>query len=121
MDWNCIKKQEYDKNCPRTIDDEADYQFHRRLVKEFFVDIEEYIQVANIDPFEPYVLIKNRFPYNLIGCKHFLLWIKPGYDISKYVGDITKSRFPNQEVIYMENHLQHRSVLTVRHYHIFIR
>jgi len=121
MNWECIKKQEYDKKCPRSIEDEAEYQFHRSLVNEFFVDIEEYIQVANTDPLEPYVLIKNRFPYDVIGCKHYLLWIKPGYEVPKYVEHIVNTRFPNQEIIYMENQLQHRSVLSVRHYHIFIR
>jgi hypothetical protein len=103
------------------MEDEAEYQFHKRLVKEFFVDIEEYIQVANIDPLEPYVLIKNRFPYDVMDNKHYLLWIKPGYDVSKSVEHIANTRFPNQEIICMENQVQHRSILTVRHYHVFVK
>jgi len=118
--WEQLKNKTFDKKYPRTVEDECEYQYHKLLVKEFFVDIEEYISTLNIDPFEPYILIKNRFPYKTSpDVRHYVLWIKPGYNIQ--VATIIQNRFPGREIIFYQNAIQNRSIMTIDHYQVFIK
>jgi hypothetical protein len=121
--WDQITKQEHNKTYPRTPDDESEYQFHKRIACEFFGSIENYIQVINVDPLESYRLVKNRFTYNVAtGIRHYLLWIKPGFYITELsIEKLLKDRFPDSEIMFYQNKVQHRSILTVEHYQVFVK
>lgn len=120
--WDAIKNKNWSERYPRTFIDEWEYNHHKQLVKEFFTDVEEYIRVSCIDVFEPWVLIKNKYPYKVDpNIKHYVLWIKQGVSLThEQVLHIVSQRFPNCDIIAYQNDMYQRSIFTVSHYQIFL-
>lgn len=123
MNWAQITSGSYNKRYPRTPWDESEYQWHKRTAQEMIGSIEEYVKILYIDPLDPYIFIKNRFHYNLeTGIKHYLLWINPKYKIcDRQAEKIIRERFPTQKIHYHMNSMKFRSILSIDHYHVFIK
>jgi hypothetical protein len=123
MDWETIKSEKYNKRFPRRPDDEIEYQLHKEITKEICGNIDDAVKSIYIDPFEPYILIKNRFGYNLSPwIKHYLLWVNPKYKITPFSANIViRERFPGKDFCFFVNPVKHRSVLSIIHYHVFIK
>ena len=122
MNWEQITTSTYDKRYPRSPEDEIEYQWHKLVTKEMIGGIENYVSKLYLDPLEPYILIKNRFGYNLeAGIKHYVLWVNPKHTISDSDAErIIRARFPTQKVYFLINPVNFRSILGVIHYHVFI-
>jgi len=121
--WDHVKTKTFNQKYPRTFEDESEYQYHKRLVREFFPSMEEYIQIAYIDPFERFTFIRNRFKYKTdTDIIHYLLWIRNGTELTEsQVEFIIRTKFPKCEYVAWQNDMQHRSVFTVTHYQVFVR
>lgn len=119
---NQIKNKTFNKKYSRHVSDEMEYQSHKEWTCEFFNSIEDYIRVMCLDPFEPYLLIKNRFPYKIPpNMKHYLLWMKPGFNLfHDHINTVLQKRFANCQIIWWQNDVSSRSILTVTHYQVFI-
>ena len=117
-----IKNKTFNTKYPRHIEDQIEYQLHKEWATEFFTSLESYIRTNYVDPFEPYLLIKNHFPYKIPpNMKHYLLWLKPGINLSDdHINVILQKRFPNYKLIWWQNDMTERSVFTVTHYQVFI-
>ena len=123
--WDAIKNRNWSERYPRSFTNEWEYNYHKDLVKEFFKDVEEYIRISCIDIFEPWILIKNKYPYRVDpNIKHYLLWIKPGVSLThEQVLHIVSHRFPNYDkknIIAYQNEMHKRSIVTLSHYQIFL-
>jgi hypothetical protein len=123
MDWEQITNGSYNRRYPRTVQDESEYQWHKRASDEMIDGIENYVKTLYIDPFEPYLFIQNRFGYHLAdNIKHYLLWVNPRHDISDFHAEkIIRERFPTQEIHFIINPVKYRSIQGVVHYHVFIK
>lgn len=117
-----IRTKTFNTKYSRHVEDEMEYQLHKQWAKEFFSSIENYIQTVYIDPLEPFILIKNRFPYKIPPfVKHYLLWLKPGINLSdNQINAILEKKFPNSQIVWWQNGASERSVFTVTHYQVFI-
>jgi hypothetical protein len=97
------------------------YEIHK---KEINMDINDYLKNLFFnDSYDTYLLNGNRFPYNCEpNIKHMLLWINPKHnppnqEINNYIEEIFKSK----NIIYFENIEKNKSVIGIRHFHIFIK
>lgn len=117
-----IRTKTFNTKYSRHVEDEIEYQRHKEWAREFFTSMENYIQTTYIDPFESYILIRNRFPYKIPPTmKHYLLWLKPGTNLTNDQIDlILQKRFTNCQIIWWQNGMSERSVFTVTHYQVFV-
>ena len=78
----------------------------------------------------PFRFVPNNFPYFVEnGISHFVLWIRPGYDVDsedvnirRTIGTYVVSRFSRPlDFCYFRNSSEHKSVPEMEHYHVFIR
>jgi len=99
---------------------QSDYEKFMKILKDKNILIEDYISKYIIKD-NIFKLCQNDFPYDIPGYKHYLLWISPKIKIHisniiiKYYIDY---KFNNY--IYFENHIKNKSVLGIRHFHIFV-
>jgi len=90
----------------------------------------EYI-CKNIIKDNLYVIVKNRFPYDLADdIEHNIIWFNPKY-YSKwrrtiiydndYIENIIHRKFSNKPYIYFMNSNQSQSIKNISHIHLFIK
>lgn len=94
---------------------------HYRQARRRIINYEKYLRCKLFGMHEPYVLIKNKYPY---AKHHFLFWINPMYDqfypISRIRG-IVHAYFPTREIMHLfENVPTKRSIKGIRHIHVII-
>ena len=99
---------------------QSNYDEFMRLLKKNNIKIEDYICEYIIKD-NIFKLCENDFPYDVNGYKHYLLWISPNIKLDiplhliEYYIDY---KFNNY--ICFENHIRNKSVLGIRHFHIFV-
>ena len=65
---------------------------------------------------------KNDFPYN-VPYKHYLLWINPKIHFkvtNNFIMGYIENHFQSKEFICFENLTSNKSILEIRHFHIFL-
>lgn len=123
ISWDELLTQDYNLNTVRYYDIEHEYSIHKSVTNELSDSIETYANIYYVDPFEQYKIEPNRYPYRIgKGIKHYLLWCSPKYNIYQSLAEqISQIKFPNCDLIVRKNHISTRTILTVTHYHIFVR
>lgn len=97
-----------------------DYDKFMSLLKKYNILIEDYIKQEIIKD-NLYKLCLNDFPYDIPNYTHYLLWISPDIKIKipyYIINYYLNSKFSNY--ICFENHIKNKSVLGIRHFHIFV-
>ena len=108
----------------RRFDDYIRYEVHKSCTDYFNIK-DNFITTFLFDKHTPHVMEKNKYPYNVEGMMHYLLWINPIYD--KFYDDqrikmIMDSHFGHPyEYRYYKNIPEYMSVFTSRHYHVFVK
>jgi hypothetical protein len=101
----------------RELDDYERYNIHKKITKELFGDIEEYIKTKLFDsPYTPYVLCSNTFPYKT-SYIHKVLFINPYYE--KFYN---KERVENIVSGYKKlwiNEPSTKSIHSIKHYQVY--
>ena len=100
---------------------ELEYQNHLKYLQGNNITIKDYIMNTVIKN-NNMIIVKNNFPYNIVGFKHYLLWIHIEYkpsDLELY--NYIKDYVGESDFYYFENSSQCKTVLCVRHLHIFIK
>ena len=99
---------------------EEKYQNHLTKLKNKNVKIDEYI-LKTILKDNLFVITKNPFPYDIDYIDHYLVWINTQKKYShEAIYNYIKFKFPNKQFYYFENDEKNKSVLLVKHYHIFL-
>jgi hypothetical protein len=97
----------------RSWEDEVHYRESRKRIPDYG----DYMQRKLFAKHEPYVIVRNMFPYFP---RHMLFWVNPRYQrfypISR-VRKILSHRYPGGIKRVFENLPKDRSVLQVRHFH----
>lgn len=97
------------------------YEIHK---KEINMDINDYLKKLLFNnSYDTYLLNMNSFPYNCEpNIKHMLLWINPKYNPSnEEIINHIETLFKSKNIIYFENIEKNKSVIGIRHFHIFIK
>lgn len=135
MNWEYLKQFNYNPptiNLLRQKTVQDNYNNHKININVKNINIEDYIINKYFkDPNSKYYFTLNTFPYNLEdNIKHYIIWLNPIYYNDKQINfnnikhiDFIKSiiNVPYDDFIFFENNIQHRSVLGIRHIHVFIK
>lgn len=99
---------------------EEKYLLHKQKLKEKNISIQEHI-LNTIIKDNLFKITKNRFPYDIDNIKHYLIWINPKYKISyETIYQYIKFKLGTSYFYYFENSSDLKSILGIRHFHIFI-
>lgn len=85
------------------------------------IDINEYIS-KNIIGDNIIKFCKNDFPYNIKNYRHYVLWINPNIKIQIPINIINYyiySKINTNKYIIFENYGSNKSVMNIKHYHVF--
>ena len=112
----------------RNNDEQEQYKTHRKICKEFFPSLSNYISKIVFDPLQPsYTIRKNNFPYRVPSknISHYLLWINPKfmkyYKLSR-IKSLIFTYFDERNIIKCyKNPVEKQTVLEIPHYHIFVK
>ena len=99
---------------------EEKYQKHLINLKNKNIKIDDYI-LETVLKDNLFVITKNPFPYDIDYIDHYLIWINTERKYSyEAIYNYIKIYFPNEQFYYFENDEKNKSILLVKHYHIFI-
>ena len=97
------------------------YDEHNMNLNKNNISIYEHI-MNNIIKDNMMIIVKNNFPYYIPGFKHYLIWFNPVYKINyKEVYEYIDLKMKNKNYLYFENEDNNKSVLKIRHFHIFVK
>lgn len=107
-------------NYVRKPEIEKKYQDHLLKLKNENISIDDYIMETVLkDNF--FVITKNPFPYDIDYIEHYLVWVNTSIRYSyESVYNYIKNYFYNKEFYYFENDEKNKSILRVKHFHIFV-
>lgn len=102
----------------RSYEDTQQYRQARQRIPQY----EQYLARKLFSPHDPYVLLRNKYPYTE---NHFLFWINPTYErfYSSFtrIKSIVYTHFPARTILHLfENTMENRSVLKIRHVHVIL-
>ena len=99
---------------------EEKYQNHLLKLKKENISIDDYIMKTVLkDNF--FVITKNPFPYDIDYIEHYLIWVNTSIRYSyESVYNYIKNYFYDKEFYYFENDEKNKSILGVKHFHIFV-
>ena len=103
-----------------SYEDQLSYDLHMSICNEMFDSIDEYLISKLFIDGCSFQICKNKFPYQSnVFDNHFILWIKCSNenDLIYKIDNIINYFF--KEKIYFENNIKSRSVLHIKHIHIF--
>ena len=99
---------------------ETKYQNHLKNLKSQSITIDDYI-LKNVLKDNLFVITKNIFPYDIDYCEHYLIWINTNFNFSyEAIYNYIKIHFFDKDFFYFENDEKNKSILFVKHYHIFV-
>lgn len=70
-----------------------------------------------------FCIVKNDFPYN-VPYEHYLLWINPKVNFkvtNDFIMGYIENHFQRKDIICFENLANNKSILEIRHFHIFMK
>ena len=113
----------------RTPELEKKYNKIKENYKKNNIDINDVINkqlFGNNNFIEKFVFEPCKYPYYIEkGISHYILWCNPLYDWSNTYSLIFKNEIKNKlgniEFGWFENEIKDRSVLGIKHFHIFFR
>lgn len=129
MNWETVKQFHLNPptvQLPREDSVVERYKENMSIIKKTHT-IPEYLMIKYFSSGKKVVLTSNDYPYyttpNIV---HYLLWIHPSIhinsgSISELISDNIPLSLDYKEYIYFENHGNNKSILDIRHYHVFIR
>ena len=104
------------------------YTNRPRRAREEFLD--SLFNTRLVSQHIPFRFVPNNFPYFVEnGISHFVLWIRPGYNVEsedvnirRAIGSYVITRFSRPlDFCYFRNSMQHKSVPEMEHYHVFVQ
>ena len=129
MNWDTVKK--FHLNPPKIQLPREDsviqrYKENMSIIKMTHT-IPEYIMEKYFSTGKKVILTANDYPYfTTSNVVHYLLWIHPSVvvdngSIKELIIDKMPLSLDCQEFIYFENDSHNKSILDIRHFHVFIR
>jgi hypothetical protein len=101
----------------RELDDYERYNIHKKITKELFGDIEEYIKTKLFDsPYTPHVLCSNTFPYKTKYI-HKVFFINPLYE--RFYDDKRVEKLLEGYKKIWINDPTTKSIHTIKHYQVY--
>lgn len=102
----------------RCLDDYERYDVHKKITRELFGDVEEYIKIKIFDcSSTPYVLCANTFPYKTKYI-HKVLFINPRYEKFYDLKRIQNDIVPDSVKLWI-NDESTKSIHTIKHYQVY--
>jgi alpha-N-acetylglucosamine transferase len=105
-------------NTLRSIEDHQEYELHKRITKELFGSMEEYVNKLVFDSkYNGYAITSNRFPYMYLK-NHKVFWVQQGYEEfydDQRLEDIMFNKRDKRS--YFKSAYDRRSIFTILHYH----
>ena len=99
---------------------EEEYQNHLIHLKNENVRIDDHI-LKTVLKDNLFVITKNPYPYDIDYIKHYLIWVNTEIKYSyKAIYKYIQLYFPKKQFYYFENDEKNKSILLVKHYHIFV-
>ena len=128
MGWEMVKKFHLNPptiQLPREESVIKKYKENMLIIKMTYT-VPEYLMKKYFSSGNKIVLTANDYPYyTTSNVLHYLLWIHPSVHVEDTsVRNMISSKMPSnityQDFIYFENHGNNKSILDIRHFHVFI-
>jgi len=104
----------------RSIEMQKKYLEHRKQIKDKNICVRDHI-LNNIIKDNLFKITINKFPYDIDNIEHYLIWINPNYKICyETLYEYIILYFKTNKFYYFENSSDLKSILDIRHFHIFI-
>ena len=129
MNWETVKRFHLNPpliQLPREDTVVKRYKENMSVIKMTHT-IPEYLMKKYFSTDNKIILTANDYPYfTTSNILHYLLWIHPSLHIeNSIIRELIKERIPTslncEEFIYFENIGNNKSVLDIRHFHVFIK
>ena len=138
LNWNDIKSLMCSppiNTLPRNEEIDIAYKKHQKCLKDNNISIENHIMSKYFkdNTIKEYFTL-NAYPYYLENnIYHYVIWLNPNYYKNNednsfnnivykpFIKMIISKKYPKNEFIYYENEIKNRSVMGIRHIHVFIK
>ena len=114
-----------------TRKDTIQFEYNKfiKYIKDNKININEYIYKKYLNG-KNVNFTENSFPYDIDdNCHHYIIWFDNEYfknvtqniNINSIINDIVRNKFKDNEYIYFENLANNKSVVNIKHFHVFIK
>jgi hypothetical protein len=103
----------------RNLDNFQDYEIHKKITRELFGNMEDYVKRNVFDSsFCGHSFKRNRFPYRA-SYHHWVFWIQPGYE--KFYDEERIKKIINKKCKIWLSPSNDKSIFTIKHYQVYLK